>query len=233
MDCLASGKDLGRSVLISGDHAIPEEIEGDPLAFEAPKTKKVPRDLPNFALNPFSVRAFNASYYASHADTTKIEGFEPFFWPLDVVFDWNRIYGARGFVQYQSVFPLETAREGLKTLLEALSSSGRAPFLAVLKQFGAQGQGLLSFPRPGYSLALDLPASAGIEEFAQSLDAITLKFGGRVYLAKDSTLSAASVRQMYPRLGEFLAIKTILDPQHRFQSSLSKRLRIGHSGETA
>ncbi len=231
IDCLASGENLGRSVFIRGEHATLSDLSnaqfgGEPLDFQSPKTKSVPRDLPSFALNPLSVRAFNSLYYARHTDGEQLQGFEPFFWPLDAVGGWNKIYGARGFVQYHCILPFASSREGLTRLLEHISGSGRAAFLAVLKLYGPQNDSPLSFPLEGHSLALDLPASDGIIEFCRELDAITLEHGGRTYLAKDSTLNAATFKQMYPRLPEFQRVKARLDPHNRFQSSLSRRLEI-------
>ncbi|RYX84934.1 FAD-binding oxidoreductase [bacterium] len=235
IDCLASGDNLGRSVLIRGEHATLQDLakagfEGEPLDYELPKAKKVPRDFPDFALNPMSVKAFNAIYYAQHTDGVQLEGMEPYFWPLDAVGGWNKIYGARGFVQYHCILPFESSREGLTKLLERISSSGRAAFLAVLKLYGPENKSPLSFPLAGHSLALDLPATEGIVEFCRELDSITVEHGGRNYLAKDSTLDAATFAQMYPRLPEFQAIKSQLDPQNRFQSSLSRRLGITPAG---
>jgi FAD/FMN-containing dehydrogenase len=227
LDCLASGENLGRSVLIRGDHAAPDEIVGEPLDFSPPRKRGVPLDFPDFVLNPASVTAFNSVYYASHPDGEKIMPFEPFFWPLDAVSGWNRIYGGRGFIQYQCVLPHETSRDGLKTLLETIATSGRAPFLAVLKVLGQADASPLGFPLAGHALSLDLAASEGVVEFAQSLDKIVLEFGGRNYLAKDATLTASTMRQMYPRLGDFERVKARLDPNGRFSSSLSRRLEIG------
>ena len=232
IDCLASGKNLGRSVVIRGYHASVEDlknagIEENPLALVPSKTKSVPLEFPDFALNSLSVKAFNEFYYRAHNDQHKIEPFESFFWPLDAVKNWNKIYGARGFVQYQCVLPTENALEGFTRILEKISSSGRAAFLAVLKPHSAQNAAPLSFPLEGYSLALDLPNAPGIVEFCRELDELTTQFGGRVYLAKDSTTTPAMVRKMYPRLGEFEATKAKIDPHARFQSSLSRRLGIG------
>ncbi len=228
IDCLASGASLGRSVLIRGNHASKSAVRGEnPLAFAAPRGKKVPLDFPDGALNPLSVKAFNALYYAAHPDAQKLVGFEPFFWPLDSVSGWNKIYGARGFVQYQCALPFETSRDGLTKLLETVSRAGQASFLAVLKTFGASTPSPLGFPLPGHTLALDIPASDGIVEFTHTLNRIVFNHGGRVYLAKDATLDAEMFRQMYPRHEEFAAVKQSLDPQNRFQSSLSKRLQIG------
>ncbi len=231
IDCLASGDNLGRGVIIRGEHASLADarsagIEGDPLGYQKPKQKSVPRDLPDFALNPLSVKAFNALYYARHGSGHSVDGFEPFFWPLDSLGGWNKIYGARGFAQYHCILPFASSREGLTKLLEAISRSGRPAFLAVLKIYGPQNASPLSFPLAGHSLALDLPASEGIIEFCRELDKITLEHGGRCYLAKDSTLDTSTFRQMYPRLPQFQVVKENLDPSNRFQSSLSRRLNI-------
>ena len=231
IDCLASGDSLGRSVFIRGEHTTADEyddelLDGEPLDYQRPKAKSVPRDLPEFVLNPTSVKAFNAFYYARHTDGKQLMGFEPFFWPLDSLGGWNKIYGARGFVQYHCILPFETSRDGLTQLLERISSSGRAAFLAVLKLYGPENDNPLSFPLAGHSLALDLPASEGIVEFCRELDRIVVECGGRNYLAKDSTMTADTFRQMYPRLPEFQKIKAELDPSNRLQSSLSRRLNI-------
>ncbi len=229
IDCLSFGAELGRSVVMRGNHLSARENAGAALEIEVPRAKKIPLDFPDFALTPLTVRAFNAVYYAAHPTQERIEGFEPFFWPLDAVSSWNRIYGARGFVQYQCILPFETAPGGLRQLLETISKSGRAAFLGVLKKYGASDESPLGFAMPGYGLALDLPAAPGIAEFAQQLDEITLRCGGRVYLAKDATASPQSVRAMYPKMSEFERIKAQLDPDNRFQSSLSRRLQIGVS----
>ncbi len=225
IDGLASGENLGRSILMRAEHV--GASENGELQLGAPRAKNIPLDFPDFALSPLSVKAFNAAYFANHRDGEEIQGFAPFFWPLDAVSGWNRIYGARGFIQYQCVLPFETARDGLKRLLETVAASGHAAFLGVLKKYGAEDEAPLGFARPGFGLALDLPATPDVAEFAQTLDSITLDCGGRVYLAKDATLSPANARQMYPRLGEFERVKAQLDPRNRFQSSLSRRLQIG------
>jgi FAD/FMN-containing dehydrogenase len=227
IDGLATGAGQGRAVFSGANHAALDEVVGEPLDVPFKRKKAIPRDFPDFALNPLSVKAFNAAYYAAHGDGEKIESFDTFFWPLDAVAGWNRIYGARGMVQHQCVLPFEAAREGLKTLLSTIAASGHAAFLGVLKVYGASNPAPLSFPSPGYSLALDFPATPEIETFMRQLDKIVLDYGGRIYLAKDATVTPAAIRQMYPRLAEFESVKAKLDPQHRFQSSLSKRLGIG------
>ncbi len=231
IDCLSSGAALGRSVVIEGAHAsyarASQEIEGDVLALELPKKKGVPLDLPDFVLNPWTVKKFNDLYYANHPTGSQLTSLETFFYPLDKVENWNKIYGARGFVQYQCALPIENASAVLTRMLEAISASGQAAFLAVLKRMGAADAAPLGFALDGYSLALDLPMMADTVEFCQKLDAIAVAAGGRVYLAKDATTTPENFRKMYPRLGEFEAAKRRLDPDDRFASSLSRRLKIG------
>lgn len=227
IDGLAAGARLGRGVVSRADYASAAQVPGDPLAYGGKRSRQAP-PLPDGALNPLSVKAFNALYLAAHPDQQRTEAFEPFFWPLDSVESWNKIYGARGFAQYQCVLPRETARDGLKTLLETIAASGRAAFLGVLKAHGPQDEAPLSFPLEGFSLALDFPATDGIAQFARALDDITVAHGGRVYLAKDATLTPAAFRSMYARLDEWERVKARLDPGNRFASSLSKRLGIGN-----
>lgn len=153
-------------------------------------------------------------------------GLDSFFYPLDAIENWNRIYGARGFIQYQVALPHETSRAGLTELLEKISSSGHASFLAVLKTFGKANDAPLSFPFAGHTLALDIPMTDDLPNFVRELDAITLRHNGRVYLAKDALLSPENFREMYPRYDEWRAVKTQLDPQEKFASALSRRLEI-------
>jgi FAD/FMN-containing dehydrogenase len=136
------------------------------------------------------------------------------------------MYGGRGFVQYQVAFPQESGREGLADLLERVSASGRASFLGVLKRFGAASRGMLSFPMPGYTLALDIPVADGLVPFLRELDALVLDHDGRLYLAKDAATTAASFAAMYPRLSEFQAVKKRLDPDGKLSSSQARRLGI-------
>lgn len=230
IDCLASGRSLGRSVLMRGNDAPRERVRApdrDPLAPPAKRALSVPFDAPSALLNRFSIRAFNGLYYSSHRDATgRLVDFDSFFYPLDSVGHWNRLYGKRGFVQYQVAFPPQTAEGGLRALLERLSGTRRASFLAVLKRFGPANEGLLSFPFEGYTLALDLPGASGIEEFLRTLDDLVLRYGGRVYLAKDAVLSPESFAAMYPRAQEFVRIKRRLDPEGRISSSLARRIGL-------
>jgi decaprenylphospho-beta-D-ribofuranose 2-oxidase len=229
IDCMAGGSSLGRSVIMQGNATRREELSADvaPLALPPRRTKCVPFTPPVSLLAPWSVRAFNTVFYAAHADTTKIVDIESFFYPLDAILHWNRLYGPRGFVQYQAFFPRESSRVGLVRLLECIVASGAASFLAVLKSCGYTDGGLLSYLAPGHTLALDIPWRPGeTDELCRRLDAILLDHGGRLYLAKDALMTAATFRRMYPRLDEFLEVKRRYDPGNRFVSSQAVRLGI-------
>jgi decaprenylphospho-beta-D-ribofuranose 2-oxidase len=232
IDCLAGGAAMGRSILMRGNHAtvaqLPAKLQQQPLHVQPKRKKSVPFNLPSFALSPLTVRLFNNRYYKRSRIGQHIVDYDSFFYPLDSVLHWNRIYGKRGFFQYQAVFPASGARECLAELLRKLSSSGRASFLAVLKTMGKSSGGMLSFPIPGQTLALDIPNSGPqTVEFLRELDQIVLRFGGRVYLAKDAALTPQSFRAMYPRLPEFEQERAKLDPAGRFASAQSRRLQIG------
>lgn len=230
IDCLATGRHMGRSVLMRGNHAKASELPASirkPLA--APRLLRwtFPFDLPSMALNRFTVGAFNALYYGIHRDAARqVVDYEKFFYPLDAVYHWNRMYGRRGFVQYQIALPLEGGIEGLKEVLGRLARSRRASFLAVLKRFGEPNPGLLSFPIRGYTLALDLPVAKGLTELLHGLDRVVLDHGGRIYLAKDAVMTAESFAAMYPKLHEFREVKARLDPRRRLSSSMARRLSI-------
>lgn len=232
IDCLASGKSLGRSVLIRGNPAgraeLPEKLRRDPLVVHRPPRKRVPLALPSWVLRPASVRVFNNVYYRRHPTREgAIVHYDPFFYPLDSILHWNRIYGKRGFVQYQAVFPPKSSRAGLIRLLERFAATGRASFLAVLKSFGLGNEGLLSFPFPGHTLALDISyTGADLLRFTDELDRIVLEHGGRVYLAKDACLNAEKCAAMYPNVPRFREIKRQLDPQQRIASSLGRRVGL-------
>lgn len=226
LDSLAQGGAMGRGIVMCGHHA-----EIDPSQPAKPtRVRKLPFDFPAWVLNPASISAFNARYYRKHSQNsaTQLSHYQPYFYPLDAIQDWNRMYGKRGFVQYQCVIPQATAFEGVRELLQTLSDSRRPSFLAVLKRLGGESRGMLSFPLAGYTLALDLPIrDDGLFALLRALDEIVLRHGGRVYLAKDARLDAESFRAMYPRYNEWLAVKQSIDPELRLESSLSRRLNIG------
>lgn len=228
IDCLSKGKSLGRSVLMFGDHATLERVKDDGLDKRAGRARlQVPFDAPGVVLNRLSVQAFNSLYYAVHRTRDDaVSTTDQFFFPLDGVNNWNRLYGRRGFVQYQAVIPLESGVAGVRRLLEGLSASGMSSFLAVLKKMGPGGEGHLSFPIEGYTLALDIPRRRGVGKLLGALDRVVLDHGGRIYLTKDASLVAGSFRQMYPRLPRFESVKNAIDPEGRFSSSQARRLGI-------
>ena len=230
IDCLAAGAALGRSVLLLGEHATVEELAPDrraaPFARPVRRAKRLPVDFPSFALSRTSVKLFNKVYYAAQRPGDRLVALDPFFYPLDALLDWNRMYGRGGFVQYQCVIPLAASAAGLRALLEEISATGNASFLAVLKRMGSKSFGMLSFPQEGYTLALDFPATAASFALIARLDAITAHHGGRVYLAKDACLTAERFTASYPRLQEFRAILDRTGDGRRFSSNLSNRLEI-------
>jgi FAD/FMN-containing dehydrogenase len=244
IDGIATGKTMGRSILMRGNHAPAAELPArlrkshpangnsqsgvrNDLSIPTHPRWNLFMDFPSGALNRLTVKAFNTAYYAVHHTVPReLVGFEKFFYPLDAINQWNRMYGKRGFVQYQIALPQASGRAGLRTILDRLARSGRASFLAVLKRFGDAGGGLLSFPMRGYTLALDIPAARGLVPFLHELDRMTLDHGGRIYLAKDAALQAGDFAAMYPRLESFRAIQRKLDPNRVFSSSMARRLRI-------
>lgn len=231
IDCLARGRRLGRSVLIRGNHAAADELpprrRDRPLELPPRPALAAPPWVPSGLVNRATVAAFNEVYFrrAPRAERGRLTPLHRFFYPLDAVRDWNRLYGARGFVQYQFVVP-EGAEHVVRTAIERLSGSGCPSFLAVLKRFGDE-DGLISFPLRGWTLALDVPAATpGLGRLLDALDEVVATSGGRVYLAKDARLRPELVEVMYPRLGEWRAIRARLDPDGVMQSDLSRRLRL-------
>jgi FAD/FMN-containing dehydrogenase len=230
IDCLATGLHMGRAVLMRGNHAPIRELPAslrDPLAEPPRRRWTLPFDFPSLALNSLTVRAFNALYYTLHRNAARqLVDLETFFYPLDAINHWNRMYGRRGFVQYQSALPLAGGLEGLKKVLTRLSQSRRASFLAVLKRFGKPNLGPLSFPIEGYTLALDLPVASGLVQLLRELDGLVLDYGGRIYLAKDALMTAPTFAAMYPKVEQFREIKSRLDPGGVLSSSQARRLGI-------
>ncbi|MFM7035771.1 MAG: FAD-binding protein [Planctomycetia bacterium] len=236
VDCVATGDSLGRGVVMQGNHALRGSIPGKavdhPLQLPKKRAASVPFAPPFSLLNRWSVRAFNNAFYWKHSDGKTIVDLDTFFYPLDSVANWNRLYGRSGFIQYQAFFPRTTSQQGLRELLSRVAASGSASFLAVLKSCGKADGGLLSYLEPGHTLALDLPYHPRhTPALCRDLDEILLRHGGRLYLAKDSMASAQTIRAMYPRLPEFLKIKREIDPAGRFVSSLAKRLGLTTEAE--
>ncbi|MBB2742788.1 FAD-binding oxidoreductase [Microbispora sp. NBRC 16548] len=232
IDLLARGGRMGRGVLTRGDHAAPGDLparaRGNPLAFAPRPLLSAPPWAPGGLLNRATVRAFNAAWYGKAPATPRriVQGVAPFFHPLDGVGGWNRMYGPRGFVQYQFVVPLG-AEDTLRRVVERLSGAGVVSFLTVLKRFGAGTPGMLSFPMPGWTLALDIPAGqSGLAAMLTEFDGWVAAAGGRLYLAKDSRMSATTMAATYPRLGEWREIRRRADPDGVFVSDLARRLRL-------
>jgi decaprenylphospho-beta-D-ribofuranose 2-oxidase len=230
IDLVAGGRSLGRSVIDSGRFARLDELDDDPepLAFDPNLLIPTPPWAPSGLLNPLSIRAFNELWFrkAPVERLGQIWSISQFFHPLDMFgHNWNRMYGRRGFFQWQFVVPYG-AESTLRRVVETLSSTGCASFLAVLKRFGPGDPGLLSFPVPGWTLALDIPVSGGIADVLDRLDEEIADVGGRVYLAKDSRLSPDLLPRMYPRLDEFREVKARVDPDGVLQSDLARRLHI-------
>lgn len=197
VDCLARGAQRGRGVYIVGDHAAygSLEVSGRPKL-------RIPFAPPVSLVNRYSLKPFNSLYWHAHPKTLT-QGrshYEPFFYPLDRLLHWNRIYGRRGFQQYQCVIPEHSARDALGKVLEQIAAAAQGSFLAVLKRCGhLRSPGLLSFPMPGVSLALDFPQSAAlVERLFPRLDALVREAGGRLYPAKDAHMSGADFRYAYP-----------------------------------
>lgn len=228
IDCAARGPDLGRSLIYLGEHAVKGDLADGADAFPAGKNPglSVPVDLPSMTLNRTSIRAFNELYYrmgARRAGGNQVVSLYPYFFPLDSIADWNRIYGRRGFLQHQCVIPEAGARAVLGEILDRVSKRGDASFLAVLKKLG-HGDGILSFPLPGYTLALDFPLKGDILNFLDEIDRLVVAAGGRLYLAKDARQSRATFEAGYPALSRFKAIRKALDPDGVIRSKLSQRL---------
>ena len=231
IDCLAAGGSLGRSLLYRAEHALPEELpaarRAEPFALPARRALAVPFFLPRGLLNGTTVRAFNALYYRRHAARagTALVDLDTYFYPLDAIREWNRIYGRAGFAQHQCVLPLEHARAGLRALLERIGRAGSGSFLAVLKRLGP-GRGGLSFPMAGYTLALDFPVTPRNLALLDELDAIVASHGGRIYLAKDARAARPVIEAGYGGLDAFEAQRRAADGSERFQSLLSRRLGL-------
>lgn len=211
IDCLAKGSKMGRSILIVGENARVADLKTEaqkrnPLKVHDPGKLLVPFDFPSFALNSLSVKAFNFLYYNKQfrKKAESIVHYEPFYYPLDSIHHWNRIYGKRGFTQYQFVLPKETSYEGLKAIIGLIGKEKMGSFLTVLKLFGHQPENYLRFPREGYTLAMDFPISKSIFPFLDRMDELVLKYGGRVYLTKDVRMNAEFMEKTYPEYHRFV-----------------------------
>ena len=228
VDCMTKGKNMGRAILTRGDHATVDQVEKPTLIGPQPPKLSVPFMPPSGLLNRASVRLFNEAWfrYAPQHREKEVQSLSTFFHPLDGVSNWNRMYGKRGFLQYQ--FAVSDAHsDTVVDVIKRLSESGVASFLAVLKRFGDGNASPLSFPIPGWTLALDLPiGSPRLPGVLDELDEMVVAAGGRLYFAKDSRLSPEKAQVMYPRLAEFRKLKDRIDPEHKLTSDLARRLRL-------
>ncbi len=223
IDCLAKGKALGRSLLILGEHS----LDGGIKPLSSPKLT-VPMVLPTFTLNKWTIKAFNTLYYhkVRRKETNNTVPIGNYFYPLDVLNGWNKIYGKNGFTQYQFVLPLANSFEGLQEVLQKIAAFGKGSFLSVLKLFGKGNANYLSFPMEGYTLTLDFKIEPGLFDMLEELDKIILKHGGRIYLTKDVRVSKEVFEKGYPMIEEFRALRKKYGMDKMFQSLQSKRLGL-------
>ena len=193
LDCLQKGDSLGKSIMLRGEHAklneIPQKLKNNPLKIKKKPKLNIPFFFPNFALNPWSIKIFNWLYFNKQLKrhVKNIVDYDQFFYPLDMIHNWNRIYGKNGFIQYQFVIPKENGKEGMREILKAIAESGNGSFLVVLKLFGDNNpKAYNSFPLPGYTLALDFKVNSELKKLIENLDLIVEAFGGRIYRTKDA-----------------------------------------------
>ncbi|MCS6981719.1 MAG: FAD-binding oxidoreductase [Flavobacteriales bacterium] len=235
IDCLARGKNLGRSVLFLGEHLglnqLPSHLRTQPLLVHSAPRIRIPYYFPDWTLNTLSIRTFNTLYYwfSGPENRPAVVHYDPFFFPLDKVYHWNRIYGRRGFLQYQCVVPKKDGEAILAEILGRISRSGMGSFLAVLKLFGPSDGRYLNFPMEGYTLALDFPRTSSVFFLLDELDELVDAVGGRVYLTKDARLHPKHIARQYPQWQDFVVLKNEVDPQQKWASLLSQRLQLTSS----
>jgi FAD/FMN-containing dehydrogenase len=229
IDALAKGNKSGSGVLTLGNSAklseLPDKLKNEPLKIHSRGKLSVPIYFPNFALNMVTVKLLNHVIAFVQNSPKQFVHYEKFFFPLDAINNWNKGYGKRGFIQYQFVIPEENGKQNVAEILEMIAGSGCTPFLNVFKRMG-DGQGILSFPFKGYTLAIDFPVTKNLKAFTQLLDKKVLEAGGRLYLGKDAMLDEETFKAMYPQYIEWLAIKKKYDPENKFSSNISRRLGL-------
>lgn len=233
IDCLARGTSLGRSVIYLADHATHHDkdvLNADVASFPPARSERasVPDLLPGWLLNRATVGAFNEAYFrlgAAREGKPSLMHWDQYFFPLDAIANWNRIYGRKGFVQHQCVIPLDRARAVLSDILDRVSRRGSVSFLAVLKQLG-ESDGVISFPLRGYTLAMDFPVTDTLFAFLDEIDELVVAAGGRLYLAKDARQSRSTFEAGYSELQRFRDIRAQTGANKRLNSHLSTRLGI-------
>ena len=225
IDCLSKCESMGRGIMMCGRWA--DAVSAPPPPSSATRFRpKMPFDWPSWVLNPLSIKAFNALYYRKQFRRIHTGHVHPdaFFYPLDSIRAWNRMYGKRGFTQYQCVLPREAGRGSARRVLQVLTSLGGASFLCVIKDFGRDSLGMMSFPRPGITLALDIAVRDDTQALVDALNEQVIEEGGRIYMAKDSFTTPEHFMKMEPRLSEFQRVRDVWDPDRRFRSAQSIRL---------
>lgn len=223
IDCSAKEDQIGRSILTLGEHE-----NDNSFNFSSKQKINIPFYIPSFIINKYTIKIFNFLYYNKvlKDKSITITHINSFFYPLDVIKNWNRIYGKKGFTQYQIVIPLENSYEGLKEILKRISKYGEGSFLAVLKLFGKENENYLSFPMEGYTLAVDFKIKKEIFTFLDELDSIVLKYNGRVYLAKDVRVQKENFEKGYKNIELFRRKRKEMNLTKYINSFQSKRLNI-------
>ncbi|ABD89737.1 FAD-binding protein [Rhodopseudomonas palustris] len=235
IDGSATGAKLGRGVVMIGDHASRERAEAavpnGKLEFVRPPGWRLPTGLPSGLISPMVVRLANTALYHRYRSAGTGESLVPahsYFYPLDSVANWNKLYGRRGFMEYQMVAPEDGAELTVRALLDRLHRSGLSSFFTSMKRMGPQGEGLLSFPMKGIAFSCDLPSGPAALRLFDDFDEITAAAGGRIYFAKDARASARHIKTFYPRLAEFQAVIGRVDPDGAFSSALSRRVGLAN-----
>lgn len=223
LDCLARDESLGRSIVFLGDHADSQKFKH--------KTRRgfgVPLTTPSFLLNKYSMGLFNSSYFNLKKQLPKTDtvSYDSYFFPLDNIRNWNRLYGGNGFLQYQFVVPSQSALDAITQVLKKVSAAGKGSFLSVLKKFSKANKNWLSFPLEGYTLTLDFKREKSLFPLLNTLDEIVLEHGGRLYLAKDARMTESTFKQSYPNWEKFVALRKTYDPDNIFSSLQSNRLGL-------
>lgn len=223
IDCISKRKNLGRSILVLGEHS----NKGD---FKIHHNNKlnIPFNMPSFLINEYTVKAFNSAY-ANQQFKKEINSnvhYASFFYPLDAIGNWNRLYGKKGFTQYQFVIPKDSGKEGIAEILEMISQSKYASFLAVLKVLGKNNNNLLSFPISGYTLSIDFKINDKLFALLDCLDVIVQKYGGRLYLSKDARMSEKMFKSTYPKWIEFQLLREKYGADKVYYSLQSKRIGL-------
>ncbi|WP_037042286.1 FAD-binding oxidoreductase [Pseudonocardia halophobica] len=229
-DAVTTGEHFGRGLLTRANHATLADLtprqRRNPLKFDAPQLLTVPDVFPPGMLNRVTGRLFSELWYRkSPTKLGAIQNITQFLHPLDIAGEWNRGYGPHGFLQYQFVVPLERG-DVIRTVLERMTEAGQVSALNVLKRFGEGNRAPLSFPKPGWTLCVDIPIGPGLGELCEELDRIVLDAGGRHYLAKESRTTPEAIRRGYPRLEEWRKVRAAVDPAGVFASDLARRLEL-------